>query len=381
MAFRIDNASSTATYTPGARLAGPNPGNYFTDPVGPTPGTIWDADFANMLQEEVCGCVEGAGLTLSKTNDAQLWAAVGGGAAAKSHATTTGSVTTNHPHGVFASITSTASGGAGQVSAVIAGENTVASGNYAVGVGAPGCNLSGAYSGGFASANCDVTSEGGFVIGCSNVDVSALTGGSAASTDSFMTSGGLLLASYNAELAGSAYQVAGGYAAAGISKTSANQNLTWMLDGQYGHGYFAGSVYVGGDVDAGSGDTIELRGSSGAIYCVDVSASGNIDCDTTVTATTGLILPSGTNKPSHYYTENLGSDFTAGTSRDFTIANTNIAGGSALVYASNLTPGEDLAVVRVTPSSNQVIIRLHNLGSTITSGNDVTVGYTVFNTP
>lgn len=62
------------------RIDGPAiaPGGFFTegDPVVGTPATIVKFDWANSVQEEICGVVEGAGIALSKPNRAQLLAAL-----------------------------------------------------------------------------------------------------------------------------------------------------------------------------------------------------------------------------------------------------------------------------------------------------------------
>lgn len=77
MAYRIDN-STAATLLPTPGAVGPNPNGYFTvgDPASGIPATIVDGDWANMLQEEVVGAVVASGQTPSKTNRAQLTAAI-----------------------------------------------------------------------------------------------------------------------------------------------------------------------------------------------------------------------------------------------------------------------------------------------------------------
>lgn len=73
--FRIDNASAVASL-PAPQAAG-TPG-YFTrgDSTTGTPPSILSADWANMLQEELMAVVLAASLTPSKTNHAQLLAAL-----------------------------------------------------------------------------------------------------------------------------------------------------------------------------------------------------------------------------------------------------------------------------------------------------------------
>lgn len=54
------------------------PGNLFTDgnPLVPTPASVLDASWLNMVQEEVAHVVEGAGIALDAANDQQLLAAI-----------------------------------------------------------------------------------------------------------------------------------------------------------------------------------------------------------------------------------------------------------------------------------------------------------------
>ena len=73
--YRIDNAtavpSGSGLPTPGA--VGPNPNGFFTNGVpGVTASTIVDSDWMNAVQEEICSVITSAGLTLSKTSQAQL---------------------------------------------------------------------------------------------------------------------------------------------------------------------------------------------------------------------------------------------------------------------------------------------------------------------
>lgn len=75
--YRIDNATSTgALPTPAA--VGPSPDSYFTDgnPSLAIPATVVDADWLNAVQEEIAGVIEGAGDTLDKTDQGQLYAAI-----------------------------------------------------------------------------------------------------------------------------------------------------------------------------------------------------------------------------------------------------------------------------------------------------------------
>jgi hypothetical protein len=75
--YRIDNVTAAlALPTPAA--VGPKPNGYFTkgDPVGGVPATVVDDDWANAIQEEIVAVILAAGLTLNKTNAAQLLAAL-----------------------------------------------------------------------------------------------------------------------------------------------------------------------------------------------------------------------------------------------------------------------------------------------------------------
>ncbi len=74
--YRIDNATSTSSL-PTPAVPGPNPDSYFTKGVpGSIPATIVDQDWANAVQEELCGVIEAAGLTLNKSSQSQLLAAI-----------------------------------------------------------------------------------------------------------------------------------------------------------------------------------------------------------------------------------------------------------------------------------------------------------------
>lgn len=74
--YRIDNATAVpnGSGVPTPAAVGPNPNGYFTNSgVGQT---IVDGDWMNAVQEEIAGVIEASGATLSKTNRAQLLAAV-----------------------------------------------------------------------------------------------------------------------------------------------------------------------------------------------------------------------------------------------------------------------------------------------------------------
>jgi len=75
--FRIDNATAAAAL-PAPTAAGVNPDHFFTDgdPLVPIPPTIVDAEWANMVQEELVAVIVGAGLALNKADRTQLRAAI-----------------------------------------------------------------------------------------------------------------------------------------------------------------------------------------------------------------------------------------------------------------------------------------------------------------
>lgn len=75
--YRIDN-STAAGALPMPGPTGPNPNGFFTggNPASNTPATVLDPDWANAVQEEICGVVTAAGETLSKANHAQLLQAI-----------------------------------------------------------------------------------------------------------------------------------------------------------------------------------------------------------------------------------------------------------------------------------------------------------------
>jgi hypothetical protein len=75
--YKIDNATAVVSEpTPGA--VGPNPNGSFTVGGGITPSTIVDADWLNMVQDELAAPVIGAGLTPTKglANNNQLFLAI-----------------------------------------------------------------------------------------------------------------------------------------------------------------------------------------------------------------------------------------------------------------------------------------------------------------
>lgn len=75
--YRIDNDTAISTL-PTPEIVGVNPDYFFTkgNPLLGVPATVVDADWANAVQEEICNVIEGAGLTLDKTSQSQLLAAI-----------------------------------------------------------------------------------------------------------------------------------------------------------------------------------------------------------------------------------------------------------------------------------------------------------------
>jgi hypothetical protein len=75
--YRIDNADATSTL-PTPLAPGPVPHGFFQsgNPSTGQKATTVDRDWANTQQEEIANVVEAAGITLSKTNNAQLLAAL-----------------------------------------------------------------------------------------------------------------------------------------------------------------------------------------------------------------------------------------------------------------------------------------------------------------
>jgi hypothetical protein len=75
--YRIDNANATSTL-PTPLAPGPVTRGFFQsgNPSTGQKATTLDRDWANATQEEICAVIEAASITLSKTNNAQLLAAL-----------------------------------------------------------------------------------------------------------------------------------------------------------------------------------------------------------------------------------------------------------------------------------------------------------------
>lgn len=84
--YRIDNSTAVLAL-PAPTAPGPKPNGYFTDgdPQAAIPATIVDAEWANMVQEEVSNVIVGAGIALDKADRTQLRTAIQQMIAAGSH--------------------------------------------------------------------------------------------------------------------------------------------------------------------------------------------------------------------------------------------------------------------------------------------------------
>lgn len=348
-----NDQTSGAVALPAYPAPGATDDRFYTDPVGPTPGTVLAAWHANMLTEEICNLVENAGLTLSKADDTQLTQAAGGAAAIKSHATDTGSVTNLHTHGVIGCITSQAVGAAGETSAVIGATSGIASGDGAVVVGGATGTASGA----------SAVTVGGSANTASAIRAVAISGAGvyAAGQD------GILVASRNVEMIDT-YTLAGGYDAGGAIAPGgvANQNLTWRVANNGGNAQFGGSVYAGGDCDhatIGNSATCRMDGATG-----EVTANG------------GLRMTDGTNEACETYVWTNAATIAAGAWQTITVANTSAATGSCILWnistpgAASLIQGGITSIIDATSFAINV---KNDLG--VAETQDITVHYTIIN--
>jgi len=75
--FKIDNGTATGTL-PAPTAAGPNPNGFFTDgdAANAIPATVVNAEWLNMVQEEIAGTITSSGLTLDKSDRTQLRQAI-----------------------------------------------------------------------------------------------------------------------------------------------------------------------------------------------------------------------------------------------------------------------------------------------------------------
>lgn len=76
--YKIDNDTALTGALPAPTAPGPNVDGHFTggNPGAGTPATIVDAEWLNMVQEEMANAVTGAGLALDKASRTQLFSAI-----------------------------------------------------------------------------------------------------------------------------------------------------------------------------------------------------------------------------------------------------------------------------------------------------------------
>ena len=328
--YRVDNPSSVAA--PAAHTAPGTPDQYYTDPVGPVPGTIVDAEHVNTIQEELCGLVLNAGIALVKATDTQLVDAIGGAAAIMSDVADTGVVTNHHTCAVIAA---TASRSDGPQSAVCGGDQNRASGQYSGTLGGAVNVASGDASAICGGTNNAASAAGAAILGADSSTASAanatIAGGTGnvssgasnhvAGSDLSIASGvrSVIVGSRNVELK-TGQTVAGGYdAGAAIGETDANQNLSWKIEGNGGNAHVLGSVYAGGDVDhatVGNSATCRMDGATGE-----------------VTATGGLRITDATNEAAETYTWVNAAGIAAGAWQAIVVANTSIAATSLIIWS------------------------------------------------
>ena len=234
--YRIDTPNNTGSMpTPSA--VGTQ--GYFqdTDPAGSTSLT---ADFFNHVQEELAGVIEGLGLTLDKADVGQMWTAL-----------------EPRVSGILSDGVS-ASGSTDHVRAIVASDTCTASANYSATVAAYTSTASGSTSAVLAGHNSTAVATRA---------LATATQGSHATDSS-----AVVIGSINAENSTS-YSVGGGYDGSGITASSANQNLSWLIESNGGNAHFAGDLEIGGDVDAGTGATVTVTGSTGAVACASVTTA------------------------------------------------------------------------------------------------------------
>jgi hypothetical protein len=243
----------------------------------PGQGTIVDAEHMNTMMDELAALVENAGLTLDKANDAQAWDAIGGGAAAKSDAASTGSVTTNHTRAVVASTTSLASGGSSAVLASQAAEVTsprstvIASVNTNVDGGSPlyDCSATIAYDASVAGFVPTNQGKASAIIGCKSTSGGEVTVSTDAVACVALASGSGLVqmalgasSSYNAAIACTGGTVAGSTASAIIA--SGADSVSALARPRLDACEFSTFISCDGDADVTADNVVVLASSFGA---------------------------------------------------------------------------------------------------------------------
>ena len=195
--FRIDTATAISG-SPSYGAAGPVSGGRFTAGVpGVVDGTIPGEDFFNQTMMELCNAVTDDGAALNKASDRQLADRLTPLKALKSHATSTGAVSTTHRRAVlaaydcaasgaqslaaassgatvsgvysFAAATFSACAATGTCSGVLAAQASTASGTRSLAAAANNCTVPGENAAALASDGCDVAGTNSGVmasVGC-----------------------------------------------------------------------------------------------------------------------------------------------------------------------------------------------------------------------
>jgi len=194
-----------------------------------TPIKSW---WYHMMQQSLAAVVSGCGGTFG-ANTTALWAALAPRLSAiLSASSDTGSLTTDHDRAVIASSASqvteagavvmgcNASKASGILSAAIASQLSEAAGSLVAAIGTYGCKV-------------------------------------AAIRAVLLAARGVELAVNNA--------IGGGYNLSAVTPAGVNQFLSWLIRSEGGHAHFEGTVKVGGDVNAGTGEKIALDGAAGSL--------------------------------------------------------------------------------------------------------------------
>lgn len=366
--FRIDTPTAVALKP--ARTPIGTPG-HFTEAGTPT---RLSAEWFEAVQEEMTALVENAGLTLDKSDDAQLWSAIGGGAAAVCHATDTGVVTTNRTRAVIASYLSRASDAD---SVVVASSNSVASGVQSMVCASYGSTASYTNSAVLGSIGSVAASSGAMVLGSLYCRVQSYNYG-------------MLLASRGGRLIDQ-YTLAGAYDAGASAEPGfgiSNVGLTWRIHTPDGEGFF--TDLAAGDVNGGT-RRFTVDGASGDVHTDgDLDVDGGLDVASgsvrvvqasgTVEADGGFVLPDGADEVSETYTESWVT-VADGTLVESTRANGSIAADSMVLWSwdfgtgtEHVTPGRAI----VNPAGGSVKFQLRNTSGGALSGT-WTIRYVVVN--
>jgi hypothetical protein len=283
-----------------------------------TKGTVVSTDWLNAVQEEIAGVIEGAGLALSKTDRGQLSAAIGGGAAVKSHATDTGVVTTSHLRAVIASAAGQADGAAALVMAC--GSTCRASGTQSAVICSDGSHASGAASAIVASTDADCSGTNSAVIASIGAMTIAGTGAFVAASvkgsgSGIVTTGGAYVAAIActggtgtcavdgiqaaAIGCGEATDVGGtqavALAVAGCTLPGTNVALAAATTGDVGGTRNFGAALSGtaGTFNAASSDCVMFASSAGSGFGANAQRSALVACNDVDCGDTGAAVNSG----------------------------------------------------------------------------------------